>query len=448
MLSVSAAAGGRPRPSHSTATTRDVVALRAARGAAPARRSSGTESHDGQLRSMRADHRRRGDLPQRPSEQSSSGRRPASANRADGVDHRLAGLPRQVKSTLRWGGARGFGGDLARLDQSAARASGRACGRSARRRAPGTGASRRSAPSRRAPPCSRQATTVVRGVSISALLGRVAQQMVVAGDGSLVQEAQRIASGRLRPRAGSRGQRLQRELRGDLALRCAAHAVGEREQPRVARVAIAHAVFVFLRPPLRLTWKTEKRMGRLRPYARQMQVLELAASAVSRKLQLGVLRRSVSRDSSFCSANTLCGRDSGSSAHAPLDDLDEVVGVDVAGARAAQRAGGPSRCAAARRGRVALHAGVDAGADGVDVGPRARACRSRRYISGAAKPGVYIGRMKLPSLLSTSRAAPKSSSTGVFVVRDEDVRRLDVQVQHLVRCTSRRPCSRLTKSAG
>src|SRR3982751_6314512 len=39
---------------------------------------------------------------------------------------------------------------------------------------------------------------------------------------------------------------------------------------------------------------------------------------------------------------------------------------------------------------------------------------SRRYISGAAKPGVYIGRMKLPSLLSTSRAAPKSSITALL----------------------------------
>src|SRR5256885_8527839 len=36
---------------------------------------------------------------------------------------------------------------------------------------------------------------------------------------------------------------------------------------------------------------------------------------------------------------------------------------------------------------------------------------SRRYISGAAKPGVYMGRMKLPSLDSTSRAAPKSIIT-------------------------------------
>ena len=43
-----------------------------------------------------------------------------------------------------------------------------------------------------------------------------------------------------------RGQRLQRELRGDLAFGVAAHAVGEREQARVARVAIAHAVFVLL----------------------------------------------------------------------------------------------------------------------------------------------------------------------------------------------------------
>src|SRR6218665_812078 len=40
---------------------------------------------------------------------------------------------------------------------------------------------------------------------------------------------------------------------------------------------------------------------------------------------------------------------------------------------------------------------------------------SRRYISGAAKPGVYIGRMKLPSLVSTSRAAPKSIITALLL---------------------------------
>ena len=40
-------------------------------------------------------------------------------------------------------------------------------------------------------------------------------------------------------------------------------------------------------------------------------------------------------------------------------------------------------------------------------GPRGT---SRRYISGAAKPGVYMGRMNRPCLDSTSRAAPKSVS--------------------------------------
>jgi hypothetical protein len=56
---------------------------------------------------------------------------------------------------------------------------------------------------------------------------------------------------------------------------------------------------------------------------------------------------------------------------------------------------------------------------------------SRRYISGAANPGVYMGRMKLPSLDSTSRRA-EIDHHGAVVVGDEDVGRLDVQVQHLV----------------
>ncbi len=39
-----------------------------------------------------------------------------------------------------------------------------------------------------------------------------------------------------------------------------------------------------------------------------------SSCSFSRSLKLSlVYRRSVSRDSSFCSANTLCGRDSGSS---------------------------------------------------------------------------------------------------------------------------------------
>jgi len=66
----------------------------------------------------------------------------------------------------------------------------------------------------------------------------------MAGDDRLVQETQRIGQRRLAVALEHRRERLQRELRGDLAFRMAAHAVGEREQARVARVAIAHAVFV------------------------------------------------------------------------------------------------------------------------------------------------------------------------------------------------------------
>jgi len=42
------------------------------------------------------------------------------------------------------------------------------------------------------------------------------------------------------------GHRLDRQLRRHLALRMPAHAIGQREQHRLAGVAVAHAVFVLL----------------------------------------------------------------------------------------------------------------------------------------------------------------------------------------------------------
>ena len=69
---------------------------------------------------------------------------------------------------------------------------------------------------------------------------------MVTGDDRLVEKAQRVGERRLAVALEHRRERLQRELRGDLAFRVAAHAVGECEQPRVARVAVAHAVFVLL----------------------------------------------------------------------------------------------------------------------------------------------------------------------------------------------------------
>ena len=77
-------------------------------------------------------------------------------------------------------------------------------------------------------------------------LRRVTQQLVVAGDRGLLQEAQRVGQRRLAIALEHRRERLQRDLRRDLAFGVAAHAVGEREQARVTRVAVAHAVFVFL----------------------------------------------------------------------------------------------------------------------------------------------------------------------------------------------------------
>ena len=57
----------------------------------------------------------------------------------------------------------------------------------------------------------------------------------------------------------------------------------------------------------------------------------------------------------------------------------------------------------------------------------------KRYCSGAAKPGVYIGFSFDRLLGERMRAAPKSSSTGRPSIADEDVGRLDVEVQQLVR---------------
>ena len=82
----------------------------------------------------------------------------------------------------------------------------------------------------------------------------VAEQLVVAGDDGFLQEAQRVGERRLAVALEHRGQRLQGELRGDFAFGVAAHAVGEGEQARIARVAVAHGGLRSSRGrPLRLT---------------------------------------------------------------------------------------------------------------------------------------------------------------------------------------------------
>ena len=64
---------------------------------------------------------------------------------------------------------------------------------------------------------------------------------------------------------------------------------------------------------------------------------------------------------------------------------------------------------------------------------------SRRYISGAAKPGVYMGRMKLPSLDSTSRAAPKSIITALLSSVMKMLAGLISRCNILCWCTMRKP---------
>ena len=54
------------------------------------------------------------------------------------------------------------------------------------------------------------------------------------------------------------------------------------------------------------------------------------------------------------------------------------------------------------------------------------------HLGRGEEPGVYIGRMKLPSLLSTSRAAPKSSITALFSLVMKMFAGLMSEVQHLV----------------
>jgi hypothetical protein len=71
---------------------------------------------------------------------------------------------------------------------------------------------------------------------------------------------------------------------------------------------------------------------------------------------------------------------------------------------------------------------------------------SRRYISGAAKPGVYMGRMKLPSLDSTSRAAPKSIITALLSSVMKMLAGLMSRCSILCWCTMRRPRSTSSNS--
>ena len=89
--------------------------------------------------------------------------------------------------------------------------------------------------------------------------------------------------------------------------------------------------------------------------------------------------------------------------------------------------------------RIALHAGVDAGADGVDVGPRARRLPSRRVHLGRGEAGRVHRADEVAFLDSTSRAAPKSSITALLSLVMKMLAGLMSRCSILCWCTMRRP---------
>src|SRR5678810_74619 len=108
--------------------------------------------------------------------------------------------------------------------------------------------------------------------------------------------------------------------------------------------------------------------GRASRLRARRQVFELQLQPLA-EAELGVLALGLARELFLQREHALRARQR-VERHAPLGDLDQVVAVDVAKAREREREAvllDPLRRIV---GRIALHAGVDAGADGVDVGPR------------------------------------------------------------------------------
>src|SRR4030095_3352016 len=77
-----------------------------------------------------------------------------------------------------------------------------------------------------------------------ALFAGVADDLVVRGHERLRQELRHVLDDGPGFLLVQGGEGRRRELGGDFAFRVAAHAVGQQEQARLPRVAIAHAVFV------------------------------------------------------------------------------------------------------------------------------------------------------------------------------------------------------------
>jgi hypothetical protein len=81
---------------------------------------------------------------------------------------------------------------------------------------------------------------------VHAALLRVGQQLLVREQHGRLEELRRLLDHRLRVALEQRRDVLERQMGGDLAVRMAAHAVGQREETGLAGIAIPHAILVLL----------------------------------------------------------------------------------------------------------------------------------------------------------------------------------------------------------
>ena len=138
------------------------------------------------------------------------------------------------------------------------------------------------------------------------LVGVGAERLVCAQH-RVLQELERVLERRLRLLLEALDEQPHGDLRRDLAAGVAAHAVGDHQQQRVAAVGVGEPVLVDLALALAAFLEDREAHGPS-PYITSLNSFFFS---VSRKVSLR-LRGGMSRIA-FCSANTLCGRSSGSS---------------------------------------------------------------------------------------------------------------------------------------
>jgi hypothetical protein len=117
---------------------------------------------------------------------------------------------------------------------------------------------------------------------------------------ALVQKMERVGKVRAGLPLEVVGQRLHGDLRGDLAVVMAAHAVGDDHEQGVARIAVADAILVVATPPLAAVL-VDGELHRYWAFAnfptmRPIQPVPFCSGS------------STASTSAFCSAKTLCGR--------------------------------------------------------------------------------------------------------------------------------------------